>query len=141
MLRTDYKDDVLQSGETKRKYTMTQSGGYVSFEDETVYQQQGDIIGAALINAITTELNRCYEYVSATLPAGQTSVTLTAPNDNPAFFFEGGHVEVYVPESKVQDLVVAGTRITPSSGGSRSTCVVTFSSYVGSNSEIHVYCK
>lgn len=141
MLRTDYKDDVLQQGETKRKYTMTQSSGYVSFEDETVYQVEGDVIGASLINEMTSELNKCYEYVSGTLAAGTRSVTVNAPAGYPEFFFEGGHIEVYVPGSKVQDLVTSTVLINPSVGGAASSCTVTFSSSIGEDARIDVYCK
>jgi len=141
MLRTDYKDDVLQAGQTQRKYLMTQSGGYTYFSDETTYQVTGDVFGAAVINETNAAVNKCVECVSGTLSPNVTSLTVYAPNDRPDFFFDGGHVEVYVPQSKVQDLVVAGTSITPASGGNRSSCTVTFSSSVESASQIDLYCK
>lgn len=141
MLRTDYKDDVLQPGETQRKYTMTESGGYVYFTDETTYQQEGDIFSAAVINATNAAVNTCVEYLSGRLEAYMQVLTIYAPNDQPDFFFDGGHIEVYVPASKVQDLVVSGTSITPSSGGAVSSCTINFSSSVDTDSQIDVYCK
>lgn len=52
-LKTDYKDDVLDTSKnTKRKYKMIQNAdGTVSFEDVTVYKQEGDSFGGADINA------------------------------------------------------------------------------------------
>ena len=141
MLRTDYKDDVLQAGQTQRKYLMTQSGGYSYFSDETTYQVTGDVFGAAVINATNAAVNKCVECATGTLSANATVVTIEAPSGQPNFFFDGGHIEVYVPQSKVQDLVVAGTVITPASGGTASRCTVTFSSSVDSASQIDVYCK
>ena len=141
MLRTDYKDDILQEGQTQRKYTMTTSGGYSYFTDATAYSQVGDVFGAAVINATNAAVNKCVEYASGTLVAGQVTLTVHAPNGSPGFFFDGGHVEVYVPSDKVQDLVVASTSITPQSGSTPSKCVVTFSSSVNSDSTIDVYCK
>lgn len=58
-LKTDYKDDILDvSQNTKRKYTMIENqDGTVSFDDETVYSQEGDSFGASDINAITEAVN------------------------------------------------------------------------------------
>lgn len=52
-LKTNYKDDVLDTSKnTKRKYKMIQNAdGTVSFEDVTVYKQEGDSFGGADINA------------------------------------------------------------------------------------------
>ena len=130
MLRTDFKDDVLPSGQTQRKYSMTQSGGYVYFTDETTYQQEGDTFGAAVINATNAAVNKCVEYATGTLQANSRSLTLT--ND---IFFEGGHVEVYVPAGKVQDLVVSNVTVTDGSA------TITFSSSVDTASRIDAYCK
>lgn len=49
-LKTNYKDDVFTG---KRKYRITNNDdGTVSLDDVTTYTQQGDIFGAADINAI-----------------------------------------------------------------------------------------
>lgn len=52
-LKTNYKDDVLDTSKNqKRKYKMIQNpDGTVSFEDVTVYTQEGDSFGGADINA------------------------------------------------------------------------------------------
>lgn len=56
-LKTDYKEDILASGNTKRKYNMiTNDDGTVSFEDVTDYEQTGDTFGAADINNTNTEI-------------------------------------------------------------------------------------
>ena len=61
-LRTDYKDDVLDTSvNTQRKYQMTTNeDGTVSFADATEYSQVGDTFGAADVNAMNeavVELN------------------------------------------------------------------------------------
>lgn len=58
-LKTDYKDDVLDTTQnTKRKYQMIDNGdGTVSFEDVTEYLQQGDSFGADDTNATNTKVN------------------------------------------------------------------------------------
>ena len=56
-LRTDYKDDILSSGNL-RKYKMINNGdGTVSFQDVTVYQQTGDTFGAGDINNTNQAVN------------------------------------------------------------------------------------
>ena len=132
MLRTDFKDDVLPSGVTKRSYQMTEDSTthYVSFEDVTAYQVVGDTFGAAEFNETNEAVNKCVEYATGILPADTTSITLTS-----SIFFDGGHVEVYVPAGKVQDLVVSNVTVTDGSA------TITFSSSVGSASRIDAYCK
>lgn len=58
-LKTDYKDDVLDTTQNaKRKYQMIDNGdGTVSFEDVTEYLQQGDSFGADDINDTNEEVN------------------------------------------------------------------------------------
>lgn len=143
MLRTDYRDDVLPAGVTNRSYQMSEDASthYVSFTDMTDYQVEGDTFGAADINATNTAVNKCVEYLTGTLTAGERTITIDAPSTKKDFFTDGGHVEVYVPASKVQDLVVSNTVITPQSGDTPSRCVITFSSSVGTDSQIDVYCK
>ena len=60
ILKTDYKDDVLDTSKNiRRKFNMIQnSDGTVSFEDVTKYIQQGDSFGAYELNEMTTEINK-----------------------------------------------------------------------------------
>ena len=59
-LKTDYKDDVLDTTQnTRRKYQMINNqDGTVSFVDVTEYIQQGDSFGADDVNAITDAINK-----------------------------------------------------------------------------------
>lgn len=58
-LKTNYKDDVLDTSKNeKRKFRMIQNDdGTVSFDDATEYTQQGDAFGAADINATNAKIN------------------------------------------------------------------------------------
>ena len=58
-LKENYKDDILDvSVNTKRKYRMTENAdGTVSFDDETVYTQEGDSFGASDMNATNGKVN------------------------------------------------------------------------------------
>lgn len=54
-LRTDYRDDKFSG---KRIYKLdTLEGGLVTLEDQTQYQEEGDIFSAADINATNTAIN------------------------------------------------------------------------------------
>lgn len=141
MLRTDFKDDVLSSGVDHRTYEMTDEGNNrVSFTDVTSYQQEGDTFGAAEINATNGAVNTLYTYLSGTLPANTDNLTITAPNDNKAYF-DGGHVDVYVPGDKVESLILKKVEVTAMSGSTASKCKITFSGTVNSQTTIEVYCK
>lgn len=65
-LRTDYKDDVLDTTvNTQRKYQMTTNeDGTVSFTDVTEYVQVGDSFGAADVNGMNEAVNSCFQSVS-----------------------------------------------------------------------------
>lgn len=78
-LRTDYKDQILDTSvNTQRKYRQIDNGdGTFSLEDKTVYKQEGDSFGATDINKINVELNRLTNFLIATLPAGETSLTIS----------------------------------------------------------------
>lgn len=58
-LRTDYKDDLLDTSvNTQRKYNVVNNDdGTVSFEDATVYAQNGDTFGASEVNQIHAAVN------------------------------------------------------------------------------------
>lgn len=61
-LKTDYKDDILDSTQNiRRKFRMiTNDDGTFSFEDVTDYLQYGDSFGALDLNAITNAImNEC----------------------------------------------------------------------------------
>lgn len=61
-LRTDYKDDKFAG---KRIYKMeTLEGGLVTLDDQTQYQEEGDIFSAADINATNTAVNANTEGLS-----------------------------------------------------------------------------
>lgn len=52
-LSTDFKDDILASQNSKRKYTqVNNSDGTVSFQDSTAYSQVGSSYGAKTIDSI-----------------------------------------------------------------------------------------
>lgn len=66
-LPTNYKDQVLDTTQNvKRKYTMINNGdGTYSFDDETVYSEQGSSFGAGDINATNEEVNTLNENLTA----------------------------------------------------------------------------
>lgn len=61
-LKTNYRDDKFSG---KRIYKMdTLEGGLVTLEDQTQYQEEGDIFSAADINATNTAINSNTEGLS-----------------------------------------------------------------------------
>ena len=58
-LRTDYVNDILAAAmDGKRQYRMIQNAnGTVSFEDVTVYDQNGDTFSAGDVNGIDAQIN------------------------------------------------------------------------------------
>ena len=67
-LRTDFKDDILDSSNYKRKYKqVVNSDGTFSFQDETTYQQVGSDYGAKEVNEERKALNKIYENKLVTL--------------------------------------------------------------------------
>ena len=85
-LKTDYKDDIIDSTQNiRRKFRMiTNDDGTFSFEDVTDYLQYGDSFGALDLNAITNAImNECLkrtdvvdntESTATDLPASANSV-------------------------------------------------------------------
>lgn len=58
-LSTNFQDDVLASSNSKRKYNMIHNpDGTVSFEDVTVYSQEGSDFGAKEVNEEREEINK-----------------------------------------------------------------------------------
>lgn len=67
-LRTDFKDDILDSSNYKRKYKqVVNSDGTFSFQDETTYQQVGSDYGAKEVNEERAAINKIYENKLVTL--------------------------------------------------------------------------
>ena len=61
-LRTDFKDDILDSSNYKRKYRqVVNNDGTFSFQDETTYQQVGSDYGAKEVNEEREAINNVYE--------------------------------------------------------------------------------
>ena len=61
-LRTDFKDDILDSSNYKRKYKqVVNNDGTFSFQDETTYQQVGSDYGAKEVNEEREAINNIYE--------------------------------------------------------------------------------
>lgn len=67
-LRTDFKDDILDSSNYKRKYKqVVNNDGTFSFQDETTYQQVGSNYGAKEVNEEREAINKIYENKLVTL--------------------------------------------------------------------------
>lgn len=65
-LKTNFKDEILQEGETHRRYNIRdQEGGVlyenVHFERSDTPQQIGDEFGSGTLNQMTTILNKVVE--------------------------------------------------------------------------------
>mgnify|MGYP003304172697 CR=1 FL=1 len=78
-LKTDYKDDILDTSvNTKRKYRQIDNeDGTFSLEDETEYTQEGDSFGATDINKTNEAVNKLTNFLTGTLTAGETSLTIS----------------------------------------------------------------
>lgn len=60
-LSTDFKDDILASQNSKRKYTQVNNAdGTVSFQDSTAYSQVGSSYGAKEVNEEREAINNVY---------------------------------------------------------------------------------
>ena len=67
-LSTDFKDDILASQNSKRKYTqVNNSDGTVSFQDSTAYSQIGSSYGAKEVNEEREAINNIYANKLVTL--------------------------------------------------------------------------
>ena len=67
-LSTDFKDDILASQNSKRKYTQVNNpDGTVSFQDSTAYSQVGSSYGAKEVNEEREAINNIYENKLVTL--------------------------------------------------------------------------
>ena len=67
-LSTDFKDDILASQNSKRKYTQVNNpDGTVSFQDSTAYSQVGSSYGAKEVNEEREAINNIYANKLVTL--------------------------------------------------------------------------
>ena len=67
-LSTDFKDDILDSSNTGRKYRqITNNDGTMSLQDETTYMQVGSVYGAKEINEEREAINNIYANKLVTL--------------------------------------------------------------------------
>lgn len=67
-LRTDFKDDILDSSNYKRKYKqVANNDGTFSLQDETTYQQVGSDYGAKEVNEEREAINNVYASKLVTL--------------------------------------------------------------------------
>ena len=67
-LRTDFKDDILDPSNYKRKYKqVVNNDGTFSFQDETTYQQVGSDYGAKEVNEEREAINNVYANKLVTL--------------------------------------------------------------------------
>ena len=67
-LSTDFKDDILATQNSKRKYTqVNNSDGTVSFQDSTAYSQVGSSYGAKEVNEEREAINNIYANKLVTL--------------------------------------------------------------------------
>ena len=127
ILKTNYKDDILASGTTVRKYTqITNSDGTVSFVDATEYQQEGDTFGANDINKTNKNVNQINHitpvtltatgWVGDTAPYSQTvDVEGLRADDNPiivSMLADGASVDAQKAYSKAFGIISSGTGTT-----------------------------
>ncbi|MDO4333821.1 MAG: hypothetical protein Q4C58_14215 [Eubacteriales bacterium] len=77
-LPTDFKDDILSASMNgKRRYIFTQnSDGTWSLEDVTTYNQVGDVLGAARLNALCKAVNESVDQAKA-IESVETLAALT----------------------------------------------------------------
>ena len=126
-LKTDYKDDIIESGD-KRKYSqISNSDGTISFTDETSYSQVGDTFGAKDINETNKAINRINSeptsvtltaagWIGSTAPYSQiVAVEGVAAEDNPivvSMLEDGAPEDVYKAYNKAFGIIASGTGTT-----------------------------
>lgn len=67
MLKVNYKDDIIESGISRKYIIENNTDGSVSFEDATEYAQIGDDFCAKDINATNKAINKLNNVTSVTL--------------------------------------------------------------------------
>lgn len=95
-LSTDFKDDILASQNSKRKYTqVNNSDGTVSFQDSTAYSQVGSSYGAKEVNEERKAINNVYANKLVTLD----EINLVT---EPGFFVDAKAVKELNSNKKVE---------------------------------------
>lgn len=104
-LKTDYKDAVYTGN---RKYTQTNNtDGTISLVDATAYSTEGDVFGAADINATNQAVNANSTNISAlqqTIKTTTKNITLTAAS------WSGGSYTIsdsLITASSIQEIIPA----------------------------------
>lgn len=125
-LKTNYMDDIIASGNS-RKYTQTSNDdGTVSFTDATSYSQVGDTFGANDINKTNKNVNQINHttpvtltatgWVGDTAPYSQTvDVEGLRADDNPiivSLLADGASVDAQKAYSKAFGIISSGTGTT-----------------------------
>lgn len=102
-LKTDYKNDVLDTTKnTARKYLVTSNAdGTVSYEDKTVYTQEGDSFGAGDINATNAEVNA--------LNQSLTNISVYVGSDKKLHFVDKDGADSVLPFSSGLSEYACGT--------------------------------
>lgn len=132
LLKTNYKDYIAPS--TGRKYKPTyNTDGTITFEDVTKYQQTGDQLGAAGLNAITAAINRLTPVgtIITWSPVSGDSTDLSTANKVAAYFGFGAWTQI-----KDRFLLAAGDTYTVGATGGEATHVLTVNEMPSHN---HVY--
>lgn len=90
-LKTNYKDDIIASG-TSRKYAQTSnSDGTISLTDKTNYSQVGDAFGANDINKTNKNINQLNHVTEIILTAvGWTGSASSIRSNSKCFWNKGG---------------------------------------------------
>ena len=124
-LKTDYKDDILDTSQnTRRKYQMVDNGdGTVSFVDVTEYIQQGDSFGADDTNATNTKVNAlesdideindkltCQTYTPSTSNLNLAQSIDAYISDNPMDLYETRRVVITTTQSTARHYVIDITK-------------------------------
>ena len=95
-LSTDFKDDILASQNSKRKYAqVNNSDGTVSFQDSTAYSQVGSSYGAKEVNEEREAINNIYANKLVTLD----EINLVT---EPGFFVDAKAVKELNSNKKVE---------------------------------------
>ena len=88
-LRTDFQDFIPSKEGQKYKITINQDGSS-SIEDVTQYDQDGDILGASVINEICTEINTKLPLSGGTLTGGLSATDYMTSVPDGGYYMRGG---------------------------------------------------
>lgn len=149
-LRTDYKDDVLDTSKnTQRKYNMINNpDGTVSLQDVTDYLQNGTNFGAGDVNATNeavNELNDSLKWKLAGKVTGSNHITLPEDFSELSICVYGGtnnsgvipNGSLHLIKEELRDTIKSfflGSGVSPNGVGN-SVCIVVYASLT----EIFIY--